>query len=193
MLGLLLLVSLTYLVSCTEESKIEEQEQVVIIPADTLVFNDTNEVILNSEPGITDFILVRHAEKSSIGTDPVLTTVGTERADRLASILTKVSLGGVYSSDFNRTRLTASPTAESQGLTIINYDALDHDGTIKRVLENQKGNILLIVGHSNTVPSFLNALTGTMDYPELDESAYDNLYIVRTKEIGDADVLALKY
>ncbi|MEZ4931357.1 MAG: hypothetical protein R2788_04395 [Saprospiraceae bacterium] len=52
---------------------------------------------------------------------------------------------------------------------------------------------ILVVGHSNTTPDFINVLTGTNDYPQLPETEYDNLFIVTVLEKGRAEVVQLKY
>ncbi len=42
---------------------------------------------------------------------------------------------------------------------------------------------MLIVGHSNRIPTFINKLLGEEKYPEILEPEFGNLYII--KEIGD--------
>ena len=116
-----------------------------------------------------------------------------ERAEKLATLLSETSLNKIYSTNYKRTIQTATPTANKQNLTIVNYEALEHDKLIEDILENNKEGKVLVVGHSNTIPNFLNTLTNTSDYPELSEDAYDNLYIVHTKSKGDSEVINLKF
>ena len=142
---------------------------------------------------ITNFILVRHAETTGGGSEPVLSAEGMERAERLAGILSELDIDRVYSTNYNRTMDTAQPTADNKGLEITNYGGFDQQAVINDILENVNGGKVLIVGHSNTTPNFLNVLTGTSDYPNLPEGAYDNLFIVNVKSKGDSEVINLKY
>src|SRR5690349_20766422 len=64
----------------------------------------------------TTIYLVRHAEKQTssgnmMTSDPDLTMEGRVRADRLADSLTGKKISAVYSTDYQRTRNTAAPTA----------------------------------------------------------------------------------
>src|ERR1700755_2106443 len=70
----------------------------------------------------TTFILVRHAEKEGAGTDPVLTKEGEERAQALVRMFAKQQIDAIYSTNFNRTRNTVKPLADSKGLQVITYD-----------------------------------------------------------------------
>jgi len=141
----------------------------------------------------TTIILVRHAEKSDDGTDnPHLTLKGTQRAEDLAYILDHVKLAAIYSTPFHRTRETGEPTARRQAKKIRLYQT-DDQNFLDRLLEEQRGGNILIVGHSNTVPVLVNQLTGSEDFAWLHDSVYDNLYIVTVREKGQAKVLRLRF
>lgn len=128
-------------------------------------------------PVNTTVYLVRHAEKEiNSGKDPALTDQGEFRANFLAKMFDKIPIDAVYSTDTIRTRDTAGPTAKSQGKTVRIYDAREVD--YADFLENNHGKTVLVVGHSNTIPAFVNGLLGKQKYTELDESAYDNLFVV---------------
>ncbi|MGB4846491.1 MAG: hypothetical protein WBP41_01160 [Saprospiraceae bacterium] len=53
--------------------------------------------------------------------------------------------------------------------------------------------IVLIVGHSNTIPALLNLMVGANTYPDLPETEYDNLFVVNVSAKGDATVVQMKY
>lgn len=180
--------------NCKKETVVEKEtitlyDTVFVSTTDTVI----NTVYIPDEINVTSFIFVKHAEKELFGTDPVLTAEGLERAEKLAVILSENELDRVYSTDYNRTTQTASPTAIDQGLTITSYGGFDHDLVIDDILENVTGGKVLIVGHSNTVPDFLNALTGTLSYMDISEEVFDNLFIVSVKSTGDSKVIHLKY
>ena len=62
-----------------------------------------------NEQKITTFILVRHAEKGSDGTDdPDLKPEGYERARKLALILKNTTISAVYATKYKRARNTVS-------------------------------------------------------------------------------------
>lgn len=142
---------------------------------------------------ITTVILVRHAEKDfAADGDPVLTEKGAARAQRLAEILKNQPVDAVYSTPFKRTRQTVEPVASQKTLEVINYNPFKLEEVIE-IIEANKGKTLLISGHSNTVPLILNMMIDEDKYRQLDESDYDNLYIVSYLGKGEAKVLELQY
>ena len=106
----------------------------------------------------TTFIVLRHAEKQ-LGSidDPPLSADGLVRANRLAELLVtaRSSLGqvqAVYASDTRRAEQTATPLAQRLGVAIQRYPARDIEALIDRIRTDHAGDVVLIVGHSNTVP-----------------------------------------
>ncbi len=96
--------------------------------------------------------MVRHAEKIKLASpDPPLTAEGKTRAQELAYLLEHVHLDAVYSTPFLRTRATGLPTAIAQGMEVQEYAPGDK-GFLERVIEQEKGGTILIIGHSNTIP-----------------------------------------
>jgi predicted enzyme related to lactoylglutathione lyase/broad specificity phosphatase PhoE len=132
---------------------------------------------LSIRPVTTTVYLVRHAEKEiNSGKDPALTNQGAFRAKFLAKMLDQIAIDAVYSTDTIRTRDTAAPTAKSKSKKVRIYDA--REIVYADFLENNHGKTVLVVGHSNTIPAFVNGLLGKQKYAELDESEYDNLFVV---------------
>ncbi len=126
---------------------------------------------------VTTIYLVRHAEKEHKGEkNPQLTEQGKQRAKLFADMLTKVNIDAVYSTDTIRTRDTAKPIANSKGKEVIIYDARGID--YAQFVKNNLNKTVFVVGHSNTIPSFVNALLGSEKYQDLDESNYNSLFIV---------------
>ncbi len=137
------------------------------------------------------FVIVRHAEKDSSGTNADLIPIGRGRAVALRKILKKMPLTGVYSTDKPRTRHTAEPTAKSKGKTVELYDAKKQTELLTNLVA-QKGKFL-IVGHSNTVHQLVNTLAGNEQEKEFVETDYSRLYIVSKKKIGAAKVLMIRF
>lgn len=133
------------------------------------------------------FIIIRHAEKDTtisgsqmMQADPPLSSKGQERAQSLISKFRKYKINKIYSTNYYRTKSTALPLANFIGLSINNYDPRNlkafADELIK--IENQSKTIL-IVGHSNTSPKLVNLLLGKELYKDLDESVYNQYWVVK--------------
>jgi len=132
-----------------------------------------------SEAVTTTYYFIRHAEKDrtdSSDKNPHLTDVGNARAEKWSNILGDVKFDAVYSTDYNRTRETAKPTASKNHLEIKIYDPNTIDA--KSFMQETKGQNVLIVGHSNTTPAFVNKIIGHKKYEDIDDSNNGNLYIV---------------
>ena len=132
------------------------------------------------------YYIVRHAEKAQASdgitmqtkNDPPLSDAGKRRAEELKLKLAGAGIGQVFSTNTLRTVQTATPFAESRGLTIQHYGKTD--STFFAQLKSLKKNTL-IVGHSNTVDDLVNGLIGKVHFTDLPDAAYDNLFIVRKK------------
>ncbi|HZV69973.1 MAG TPA: phosphoglycerate mutase family protein [Saprospiraceae bacterium] len=190
----MLVALLPVLFGCDKEPEIIIQKEIV---HDTLIVVDTVtliETVFQTIPDTaTTFILVRHAETTGAGTNPVLSSAGQSRAQELKRILSNVDVDAVYSTDFNRTRQTAEPVATANSLSTLIYDPFATDALINQVLNAYPKGIVLIVGHSNTTPALLNAMVGANTYPDFPETEYDNLFVVHVSEKGDATVIHMKY
>ena len=127
--------------------------------------------------------IVRHAEKQLEGQDPELAYVGGVRAKKLAQILEKENIKRVLSTNFNRTRNTAQPTAAGAGVTVANYDPKNQEALVAD-LRSSEGNIL-VVGHSNTVSQLANAFVGEGEkFADLTDLEYDFIYVVTLEKNG---------
>lgn len=125
----------------------------------------------------TVLFLVRHAEKAAEpADDPPLTHEGRTRASRLAALLADAGLDAVWSTDYERTRATATPVAERAGLDVGMYDPRDLEGFAAALTE--RGGRALVVGHSNTTPALVDLLGGDPGPPIDEASEYDRLYVV---------------
>lgn len=142
--------------------------------------------------GATILVLVRHAEKAGAGDSP-LTELGQRRARRLATILEKMDLQEVYASPYRRTEQTAQPVAQAHGLKVTPYDPSRLEDFLDLVLIRNKGQRVLIVGHSNTTPELLNLILGRKAYEQIADDDYDNLFVVAIDRKGKTSVFWLKF
>lgn len=133
----------------------------------------------NSAPVISNFYFIRHAEKDrsdKSNRNPELTDIGHERAEKWSEVLKNITFDAVYSTDYLRTKQTATPTARKNNVEITIYDPRNIDG--KQFIKNNIGKTVLVVGHSNTTPAFVNAVIGEQQYQDIDDANNANLYIV---------------
>jgi broad specificity phosphatase PhoE len=113
--------------------------------------------------------------------DPGLTEEGLARANRLATMLESQTVTAIYSTPYQRTRLTVAPLAAKKNLTITEYDA-GSKSSISEIVQKNAGGTVVIVGHSNTVPAMLNQLIGKEEFKNFDDTDYGNLVIVSVME-----------
>ncbi|MEP0481381.1 MAG: phosphoglycerate mutase family protein, partial [Nonlabens sp.] len=91
----------------------------------------------------------------------------------------------VISSNFKRTRETATPLAKSKKLPVEIYDVRKEDGV--SLLETYRGKTVALYGHSNTINAYANALQKDSIYDELEESDYNHFFIVRVDKDGNSN------
>ena len=99
---LLVLISLFFFSSCAE--KPEQKENVAT------------------------YYLIRHAEKDRIdktNKNPNLNNIGLERAKNWRNHFKDVKFDAIYSTDYNRTKQTALPTAQANNIDIQLYSPSD--------------------------------------------------------------------
>ena len=141
--------------------------------------------------------VVRHGEKIS-DEDERLTEAGRARAARLSEMLKRSGITAIYSTDTERTLGTARPLADALGLKIGIYEAkamsgqVDSEALVERLHREAPRGIVLVVGHSNTVPSLLSAL-GCPDAVTIANDEYDNLFVVVPKEGAKSTLVRLRY
>jgi 2,3-bisphosphoglycerate-dependent phosphoglycerate mutase len=146
----------------------------------------------------TTMIFIRHAEKDSLtAEDPGLSPAGRRRAAELARQLVDADVvagvDAIYSTPFKRTLETAGPVAEALGLEINHYDPDDNEAVLATILKNHKGKIVLVVGHSNTVPTLMADLGASKKAPPIAEFEYDNIYVVSIPWFGKTKTIRLRY
>lgn len=144
----------------------------------------------------TTLIFVRHGEKVDDGTrDPALSPQGEARAELLKNILSSEyeDITAIYSTAYKRTQFTAKPTAEHYKVEVEEYGLKDPKALINSILEKHQGETVLVVGHSNTTPMLVNVVLGEKKFPQLDESVYNQIYILQATEIGDTTVEVKTY
>lgn len=147
--------------------------------------------IIETESQSTTYYFIRHAEKNRSNKDdkdPALVINGKLRAAKWILVFEHINFDAIYSTDYNRTKQTALPTAEKNKLDLTLYNPSNID--TQSFLTDTKGKNVLVVGHSNTTPMFVNKIIGEDKYPQIDDTNNGNLYIVNISESGEiTDIL----
>jgi len=143
-------------------------------------------------------IVVRHAEKADIpGEDPPLSEAGQARAELLAEMLADVDVvagvDAIYVTPFLRSEQTARPLADRLGLELNVYEPKDLEQLERTIKKRHKGQIVLVVGHSNTVPSIVAQFSGSKKIPPFAENQYYDLFVLSMPWFGKVKTLSLKY
>ena len=146
----------------------------------------------------TTIIFVRHAEKDlSVPDDPPLSDAGRERVAELTRQLVDADViagvDAIYATPFRRTQQTAAPLADALDLPINTYDASDTESVLETILERHKGKIILVVGHSDTLPVLIANLGASKQVPPIDENEYDNIYIISIPWFGKTKTIRLRF
>lgn len=146
----------------------------------------------------TTIIFVRHAEKAAgPAEDPGLSSAGQRRVAELTRQLVDADvvagIDAIYATPFRRTQETAQPLADALDLPINTYDAADTEQVLETILQNHKGKIILVVGHSNTVPVLIANLGASKKVPPIHESEYDNIYIISIPWFGKTKTIRLRF
>ncbi|MEX0274728.1 MAG: histidine phosphatase family protein [Flavobacteriaceae bacterium] len=129
---------------------------------------------------VTTFYFIRHAEKDRFdpdNPDPELSQEGLGRAMHWAEVLNEVPLDAIYTTDYQRTAMTAAPTAVKRELIEEFYDPGTWDAA--QFKKDNLNKSVLVVGHSNTTPQMVNSLIGEEKYAEMDEYDNGSLFIVQ--------------
>ena len=125
------------------------------------------------------YYLIRHAEKVRLdpdNKDPELNDAGQNRAIVWQEYFNDLDIDKVYSTNYNRTMQTVHPFASANELEIIQYSPSKIN--YEDFLGSTIGDNVLIVGHSNTIPTFVNEIIKEIVYPDIEDSNNSNLYIV---------------
>ncbi len=140
--------------------------------------------------------VVRHAERADAGMnatpDPLLSAAGRARAERLADLLLKAGVTAVYATEYQRTIGTVQPLAQRLGLEVQQVPAKDVQALIARIRRSKPSDVVVVAGHSDTVPEILKAL-GDPDPVTIAADEYDNLFVVVPRRGEAPAVLRLKY
>jgi len=147
-------------------------------------------------PSRTVFV-VRHAEKADNSRDPQLSERGQERAQALAAALEHTGVDAVFVTQFVRTGATAAPSAMAAGVQPVVLAATGpvpgHAAEIADAVRARlAGEVILVVGHSNTVPAIVAALGGP-EMQDICDAEYSNLFVLVVPNEGPTSTAHVRF
>lgn len=130
-------------------------------------------------------IVVRHAERADGGqspagamtaADPLLSAAGEARAAKLAAMLADAGVKSIFVTEFKRTQDTGKPLAAKLGLSAEVVAAADTAGLLAKMKSEHADQVVLVVGHSNTLPAIIKGLGGPA--VTIGDNEYDSLFVI---------------
>ena len=109
--------------------------------------------------------------------NPHLNEKGIERSLLWNGYFENKEVNSIYSTNYNRTIETVLPVSIAKGIKPIIYSASNIN--YESFLKKEKGNTVIVVGHSNTIPGFVNKLIEDDYYKQINDTVNSNLYIVK--------------
>ena len=142
----------------------------------------------------TIFVFVRHTEQNAEPADnPDLSEAGKARAQKLAQLVKDLEVHRAAATTTKRAIQTAQPLIDMTHCATDIYSKSATDAFLLSAIAGYKGKVILVVGHSNTIPEMLNMLLGEKKYEDIAEDNYDNIYIASVIDKGNAKVVHYKY
>ncbi len=144
-------------------------------------------------------LLVRHGEKAADDPhDPTLSDAGRLRAAALLRLLGETRVTHVWTSEFKRTKDTASAVAAKCQVVPAEIPGRDPAALALRLLALPQGSISLVVGHSNTLPAVAKALGASLSNlaggTDLRDDEYDRFVVITLAHEGEpCALLEMRY
>ena len=125
-------------------------------------------------------ILIRHAERVDSSTD-ALSKRGEEWSELLRDRLKNSGITTIYSTQFQRTIKTAEPLAKAIGITPVIIQSTQQADLIDSLRTKHGPNdVVLVVGHSNSVPAIMKEL-GLKETITIADDQYGDVFILVPK------------
>jgi len=136
----------------------------------------------------TTMVIVRHADRD--GPLDALNAAGMVRAQELVHVGIEAEFAAIYHSDTNRARDTAAPLAAAAGLAPIVYPANEVQSLVASIFADHRGEKVLVIGHSNTIPDIIEAAGGPV-IPNIGEAEFDKIFVLTVCRCGRKRVTLL--
>ena len=129
------------------------------------------ELLCNNPP--ERVYLLRHAEREDNSHDSPLSIEGEQRAISLVEAIGDSPIKAIYTTPLRRTIETATPLATQKEVKIQQIYKSDIDELISKICSDNAGGVIVVVGHSGTIPKILSRFQLESDYPD-----YGELFVI---------------
>jgi len=137
--------------------------------------------------------VVRHAEKlDPADQNSPLSAAGHERAAALSTTLARSGVQRIYATTLQRTQQTVAPLATLLDIAPVVLEPGAVEDLVMRITSGDRGLVVLVAGHSNTVPRIVQGLSG-IAVDGIPEERFDRLFKVMIPPDGAATVEELRY
>jgi phosphohistidine phosphatase SixA len=142
-------------------------------------------------------ILVRHGEKQTVPPgNPALTAAGQSRADELARVVAAWTAAGgklraIFASDLRRTQQTIAPLAKASHMEVTVVGSKDTATLVQEILAVD-GGIVVVAGHTSTIPGIVKALGGPPDVA-IDEDQFSFFFVLTDPGSPHASLVVMRY
>jgi phosphohistidine phosphatase SixA len=118
----------------------------------------------------------------------------------MATLWDAAGVSTIFTSSFRRTKQTVQPLAARLGIQ--DREAPPVSDLVREVKSGEVGPVILIAGHSNTVPQIIEAFGVQVQIPVIGDREFDSLFVVTLisgrsgqggAERDEARLLHLKY
>ena len=134
-------------------------------------------------------IMLRHADVDDVP-DPELNARGQLRAVALAELLAVAGVTSIFVSPALRTQQTAAPLAAK--LNLAAQIVATSQQTVTKALSAVAGKVIVVIGHSNTIPEMLHALGGAISATVV-LKGHEDLFVATVLAPNSLSVVHLKY
>lgn len=112
-----------------------------------------------------EVFVMRHLPKEistelPVNKDPELSILGKEMAIQLSELSFMSKIDAAFSTDYLRTKQSINPSAQKYDFDVYIYDPRNNPLLVERVYKEFCGKSIMIIGHSNTVPSIVTSFGG---------------------------------
>lgn len=151
---------------------------------------------LGSWARTTVVVLLQPGEVAAdVVADPELSRAGARRVEALGAALEDLLAGRtvdyLYAADSRRAQQTAAPVANQFGLPVNLLAESDWPALARRIRWEHRGDTVVVVGYARTIPTVVEALSGTQ--VALADAEYDTMFLLAKPSIGDTHVFRVRY
>ena len=146
----------------------------------------------------TTVLLTTHTEiKSDLQANPGLTDKGAKRAKALQRMLSSVDVVSgidvIFATQHRATQETAEPISRNLDVPITIVDTGDVEQLISNIINNHKGEIILVITRPDVLPELVVELQGSKKINPSSLQGMDQLFIVTVPWFGKVKTLQLQY